>query len=525
MALRALLDPNGPMLAVTESEDPGNENGAGGWAGGVAPLLRGSTIDAIRAVPNDRIINIDVGSRSAFGVPARHRLTFELEPRKSNIIVLRPIEHSERFTVLAALRVFTGDGGTRSLSIGEDYEPPPRQRSSLSVEGFATLADASEAREVRGLARLLGLLDPQCTPPIARDIVTRCLQRGAPRVSRCLLEGRSSTIDRVRRAASSRDLPIYVYRSGAVIAACHLVPLAWEDGEPETVASLNDVCAAQLTALAERQRAPGASSLRKKLQTMLTRCDGESARLRERQSAAERADEFRRAGDAIFANLASIGVAATEFRAADGMVVRLDPALSPKANAAAYFRRYKKARSGLSRIAQRLEVLSRNKEFYEQLLWDLDRAESLPSSERDAVCRDVSDAAGIRQPGRAGRPVSRKARRDEPVSLPDGAVAYVGRSPKHNERLTFGVASPDDYWFHARGVPGAHVVVKPATPRGSLSSRQIRAAAELAASHSRAADATSVVVDYTRRKHVRRQGKGRPGLVWYTDFKTVAVKR
>jgi predicted ribosome quality control (RQC) complex YloA/Tae2 family protein len=109
------------------------------------------------------------------------------------------------------------------------------------------------------------------------------------------------------------------------------------------------------------------------------------------------------------------------------------------------------------------------------------------------------------------------------VELPDGALAYVGRSPKDNERVTFTVARPDDYWFHARGIPGAHVVLKLALAGEAPTDEQIEMAAALAAGASRASGAAKVEVDYTQRKHVRRQGKGATGLVWYTDFRTVLV--
>ena len=89
--------------------------------------------------------------------------------------------------------------------------------------------------------------------------------------------------------------------------------------------------------------------------------------------------------------------------------------------------------------------------------------------------------------------------------------------------MTFSAGKPDDLWFHARGIPGAHVILKLSNAREQPSAEQVMAAAALAAGQSRAADAAKVEVDYTRRKHVRKQGGGRTGLVWYTDFKTVIV--
>jgi|GEM_PF-460257 len=526
VTLRALLDPNGPILAATQSEDVRNENVAGGWAGGVAPLLRGSIIDAVRAVRSDRILNVDVSSRSAFGVPARHRLTFELEPRKANALVLRPAASGERFTVLAALKQFAGDGESRSVRVGADYEAPPAVARALDREGFKTAVGACGSDDARGLARALSRFDPACTPALARDVVERCLndRSDAPLDTR-LLEQWHALRPAVAAAAENPSHEVFAYRRGADVTACHLVPLAWAPGAPQRVRSLNEVCARHLGVALQARGAPSAPVVRKKLARMVQRCEAETASLRSSIAQAQQSEELRRAGDAIYANLAAIADRAAEFRTLDGAVVELNPALTAKENAAQYFRRYKKAHTGLAGMQQRLRVLARNKEFGEQLLWDLDRADALGEADRNAVYRDVAEALERRPSGdRAPARGTRRARKDTPVMLPGGALAFVGRSPKENERLTFMVAGPDDYWFHARGVPGAHVIVKLAEARTQLANAQIVAAARLAAAHSRAADAAKVEVDFTQRKHVRRQAKSRPGLVWYTEFRTVLVR-
>jgi predicted ribosome quality control (RQC) complex YloA/Tae2 family protein len=154
------------------------------------------------------------------------------------------------------------------------------------------------------------------------------------------------------------------------------------------------------------------------------------------------------------------------------------------------------------------------------LLWELDRAAAAPASELRATCDEIATSIGLRKSPGVRRAPKVKS---EPLefSLAGGATAHVGKSPKDNERVTFVVGGPGDLWFHARGVPGAHVILKLADPRAVPSHEQILAAASLAAGRSRSADAAKVEVDYTQRKHVRKQGRGRVGLVWYTDFKTV----
>ncbi|MBV8198557.1 MAG: DUF814 domain-containing protein, partial [Candidatus Eremiobacteraeota bacterium] len=103
-----------------------------------------------------------------------------------------------------------------------------------------------------------------------------------------------------------------------------------------------------------------------------------------------------------------------------------------------------------------------------------------------------------------------------------GSRILVGRSPLENAELTFRVARPEDLWFHARGIPGAHVILS-RDDRGAVPDEDVTTAAELAAFHSRAKGSAIVTVDYTQRKHVRKQRAAPPGLVWYTHAQTIAV--
>jgi predicted ribosome quality control (RQC) complex YloA/Tae2 family protein len=95
----------------------------------------------------------------------------------------------------------------------------------------------------------------------------------------------------------------------------------------------------------------------------------------------------------------------------------------------------------------------------------------------------------------------------------------VGRSPRENVEVTFKIARPDDLWFHARGIPGSHVVLQ-SPPGTAPDDADLGAAADLAARHSRAALAPRVEIDFTERKYVRKQRDAAPGLVWYTNARS-----
>ena len=97
----------------------------------------------------------------------------------------------------------------------------------------------------------------------------------------------------------------------------------------------------------------------------------------------------------------------------------------------------------------------------------------------------------------------------------------MGRNSRQNDDLTFRRASSTDWWFHARGVPGSHVIVRGGGEE--LPRATVRRAAELAAYYSRARRDASVVVDYTQRRNVRRIPRAAPGLVNYRQERTIRV--
>jgi predicted ribosome quality control (RQC) complex YloA/Tae2 family protein len=127
---------------------------------------------------------------------------------------------------------------------------------------------------------------------------------------------------------------------------------------------------------------------------------------------------------------------------------------------------------------------------------------------------------GRRGPARPTGSVRAPYRR---VPLGDGWEALVGASAAGNVAVTFELGQPDDVWLHARGVPGAHVILR-GPGRGEPPGQALRQAAGLAAWHSAARAGGQVEVDYTRRRHVRKIPNGPPGLVRYSHEQTVRVE-
>jgi predicted ribosome quality control (RQC) complex YloA/Tae2 family protein len=92
-----------------------------------------------------------------------------------------------------------------------------------------------------------------------------------------------------------------------------------------------------------------------------------------------------------------------------------------------------------------------------------------------------------------------------------GCTIWVGRNAQQNDRLTFTTAKPDDFWLHARGAPGSHVVVH--CPQGAPDAVVLQAAAQLAAHFSTLSGERGADVIVTQRRHLGRPRDGRPGQV------------
>jgi predicted ribosome quality control (RQC) complex YloA/Tae2 family protein len=143
-----------------------------------------------------------------------------------------------------------------------------------------------------------------------------------------------------------------------------------------------------------------------------------------------------------------------------------------------------------------------------------------------ARLREGLDRLGVVHPvaSRKAAPRPREApTRVRRHTTEDGFVILVGRSGAENDTLTFKVASPEDFWLHAAGSPGAHVVVRNPGRVRSLPEGTLRAAAGIAAHYSGARGEGKVEVHYTQRKHVRKRKGMPPGQVLVRKFQSIQV--
>lgn len=240
----------------------------------------------------------------------------------------------------------------------------------------------------------------------------------------------------------------------------------------------------------------------------LARRERALAALKEAEEEAQRWPEIQAKADLILTRLSDIprGAREVEVEGLDGALVRiaLDPGLPPAAYAQTLYREVKKLRRRLEEIPARRAAIAAE---IQRMEGELELLRTRPDL--------ASYFPGGELPAAKAKPKSRPRQ-----LLIEGFPVIVGRSAQENEEI-LRRASPSDLWLHARGVPGAHVLIKTGgrpVPEGVL-----RRAAELAAWHSQARGAAKVEVSYTERRYVRKP-KGAPlGTVTLLEEKVIVI--
>ncbi|MEE0752743.1 Rqc2 family fibronectin-binding protein [Frisingicoccus sp.] len=194
------------------------------------------------------------------------------------------------------------------------------------------------------------------------------------------------------------------------------------------------------------------------------------------------------------------------------IVVPLDPQLTPQENSKKYFERYGK----LKRTFEALTTLT--EETHEELehLDSVSTALDLAQTEGDlAQIKEELIQSGYIKRHTGGKNAKKQKLASPPLHYlsSDGYHMYVGKNNLQNEELTFKFASGGDWWFHAKGIPGSHVIVK--STGDELPDRTFEEASRLAAYYSKNRNSEKVEIDYIQRKHVKKPNAGKPGFVIY----------
>lgn len=199
--------------------------------------------------------------------------------------------------------------------------------------------------------------------------------------------------------------------------------------------------------------------------------------------------------------------------------IPLDPTLDGPSNAAKYYKKYSKLKNAASFLTEQIEIGKSEISYLESMLLNIDFAER--PDEIDELYEEMEKEGYLKKKKKNNK---KKKDSDEnyiTVKTEDGFDIYIGKNNRQNDYLTHKKAKKNDLWFHVKDAPGSHVILK--NDNRDFTNNSLLTAAKLAAKYSSLSKSQNIPVDYTFKMYVKRHPAKKPGLVTYTNYKTINI--
>ena len=456
--------------------------------------LQGALIESIEQVENDRIVEITVSNKNEIGDHIQATLIIEIMGKHSNILLVDKSSHK----ILEVIKhVGFSQNSYRTLLPGSTYIAPP---STESLNPF-TIKDE----------KLFEILQTQETTAKNLQSLFQGLGRDtANELENILVSEKLSTF---RNFFNQETKPCLTETSFSP------VPFANQVGEPFT--SLSDLLDTYYKDKAERDRVKQqASELIRRVENELQKNRHKLKKQEKELLATDNAEEFRQKGELLTTFLHQVPndqdqVILDNYYTNQPIMIALDKALTPSQNAQRYFKRYQKLKEAVKYLTDLIQETKATILYLESVETVLNQA----GLEEIAEIREELIQTGFIR--RRQREKIQKRKKPEQYLASDGkTIIYVGRNNLQNEELTFKMARKEELWFHAKDIPGSHVVISSnLTPSDEVKTD----AAELAAYFSQGRLSNLVQVDMIEVKKLNKPTGGKPGFVTYTGQKTLRV--
>lgn len=508
-----------PLVYLTGANKPGPMT-----APNFCMLLRkhisGGRILSVTQPSLERILRFEIEHLDELGDLCRKYLVVEIMGKHSNIIFC-----SDTDQIIDSIKHVSAQmSSVREVLPGRAYFIPDTQEKAdplrITEENFAALIRKKAAKLSKALYTSLTGLSPVAAEEICAQ-ASLDSDRAANSYEQAELIHLYRTFTRFLAPVRSGAYEPVIYYDGKTPVEFSCLPLTvYEHCRKETFSSVSGLLeryyAEKNTLTRIRQKS---TDLRRIVQTALERnikkYDLQAKQLKD----TEKREKYRIYGELI--NTYGYGVEpgsksfeALNYYTGEMVTIPLDPQIPVQENAKKYFDKYGKLKRTCEAVTKLLEETGSEVEHLRSVQTALDIA--LQEEDLVQIKEELMQSGYIRKrnPG---------SKRPKITSKPfhyissDGYHMYVGKNNLQNEELTFQTARGNDWWFHAKGAPGSHVIVQ--TNGGELPDTTFEEAARLAAYYSSNRGADKVEIDYVEKKHVKKPNGSRPGfVVYYTNY-------
>ena len=491
--------------------------------------LVGGRVESLTQPGMERSAELTLRVTDEFGRESRRTLVLEAIGRRSNLILL----DGERRIIDCLRRVDSEMSPERQVLPGLFYELPPTHEKHPFTEGDeagfrAALAAANPERPADAF-----LLDTYfgLSPLVARELVFQAAGDSGKRVYELTPEQEAAlwqALLSLRRRVEDGDFqPICLYRDGKPAEFSYLPIRQYgdlmENRPMESFSALMDVFY-ESREREERTRQRGQDLIRS-VTSARDRCRRKLAQQRQEFAKCRDRDQLRISGELITANLYRMERGQTKLTAENyydpdcrEITIPLDPLLTPQQNAAKYYKRYTKARTAEKYLTEQMALAERDEAYLESVLEELRQAET----EQDFldIRAELRENGFLKRSGKEKKELKRATKPRE-FRTSGGWRVLVGRNNRQNDQLTTKTADYRDLWLHTQKIHGSHVIL--CCQGQAVPEEDLLQAARLAAYFSQAKDSANVPVDCAAVRYVKKPAGARPGMVTYTNARTLYV--
>lgn len=241
-------------------------------------------------------------------------------------------------------------------------------------------------------------------------------------------------------------------------------------------------------------------------------------------------DKYRLYGELITANLYQLtnthsdSIELYNYYDNSNIKIPLDVKYSPSMNAKRYFKKYSKLKNAYKIVSEQKVEIEKELNYIESIVYELEDSTCLEDVQDifEEISENVVFKEKLKRKEKKNKNQKKKKQQKfSPIEYEvNGYKIYVGRNNKENDWLTLSFASKTDYWFHTKDVQGSHVILK---ADKEVNDDILVKAAEIAAKHSKAKMSSNVPVDYCLVQFVKKPNGSKPGMVIFTNNKTLNV--
>lgn len=471
--------------------------------------LEGGFIANIKQLDMDRVIILEIQSKNEIGDPTIRELHAEIMGRHSNVLLI----DKEAGKIIDSLKHLSpAVNSYRTVMPGQPYIAPPTQNkiNPLTVSAEELELFFNEPKTAKEIVQHFTGFSTLHAEELLYRIMQQADTTPAPIFQQFMTQ-----------IANGGEQPCYVDLAGKSYFSPNI--LTHLAGEKTTYDNLSELLDRVFFARAERDRVKQqAGDLERWLQNEIDKLKLKVKKLNKDYERAAKLEEFQLYGELLMANIYAFEKGVKEVKVVnyysetgEEIIIPVSERKTPIENAQSYYTKYNKAKTALVMVKEQLNIAQEEIAYFEMLIQQVHQA---APADIEEIREELAEQGYLRLRASKKKKKPTKPTPESYISS-TGIAISVGKNNKQNDFLTFKLAHKSDIWLHTKDIPGSHVVIHSNTP----DEETLKEAAMLSAYFSKARESSSVPVDYTEVRHVKKPNGSKPGFVIYFEQKTVYV--